>query len=54
MKLKILKNFRVGSVSDPKRMIKGNVIESDSITEFTPERIEKWIKMGWVEKVTFP
>jgi len=35
MKLKILKNFRVGSASDPKR-------------------IEKWIKMGWVEKVTFP
>jgi len=49
MKLKILKNFGFGSVSNPKRMIAGNIVESDSVTEFTPERIEQWIKMRWVE-----
>ena len=49
MKLKILKNFRVGSVSDPKRMIAGNVVESESMGEATPERIAKWVKMGWVK-----
>ena len=47
MKLKILKSFMVGSVSDPKRMIAGNTVECDA----SPERIEKWIEMGWVEKV---
>lgn len=51
MKLKILKSFRVGSVSDPQRMIAGNVVESDTIDEATQDRIEKWIEMGWVEKV---
>ena len=44
MKLKILKNFRVGSISDPKRMIAGNTVECDA----SPERIAKWVKMGWV------
>ena len=47
MKLKILRDFRVGSVSDPKRMIAGNVITD--MPEATPERIEKWVKMGWVK-----
>lgn len=51
MKLAILKNFRVGSVSDPMRMIAGNVIESDTCDEATPERIEKWIGMKWVKVV---
>ena len=47
MKLKTLKNFRVGSVSDPKRMIAGNVVDVDE----SPERIAKWVEMGWVEVV---
>ena len=51
MKLKIIKNFRVGSVSDPKRMIAGNTIVAETCDEATPERIAKWVEMGWVEVV---
>ena len=51
MKLKILKNFRVGSISDPKRMVAGNVVDVSDMVEATPERIAKWVEMGWVEVV---
>ena len=47
MKLKILKNFRVGSISDPERMIAGNVVD----VAVSEKRLEKWIEMRWVEKV---
>ena len=47
MKLKILKDFRYGSISDPERMIAGNVVDVDE----SPERIAKWVEMGWVEVV---
>lgn len=47
MKLKILKDFRYGSISDPERMIAGNVVDID-----VPEkRLAKWLEMGWVEVV---
>ena len=51
MKLKILRDFRVGSISDPKRMVAGNVVDASDMIEATPERIEKWVKMGWVKVV---
>ena len=47
MKLKILKDFRYGSISDPERMIAGNVVDVDE----SPERIAKWVEMGGVEVV---
>ena len=31
--------------------IGGNVVESESMGEATPERIAKWVEMGWVEVV---
>jgi len=51
MKLKILKSFNFGSVSDPQRMTKGNIVESSTIDGANDEMIEKWIAMRWVEVV---
>jgi hypothetical protein len=47
MKIKILKNFRYGSVSDPERMIAGNTVDMD----VPEERLKKWLEMKWVELV---
>jgi hypothetical protein len=51
MKLEILKNFRVGDPAAPHRMRAGNVVESDSIDEATPELVEKWLGLKWVKVV---
>jgi hypothetical protein len=49
MKIKILKGFKYGSVSDPQSMIAGNTQEVPSgISEKT---LGQWISMKWVEKV---
>lgn len=46
MKIKILKDFKYGSVSDPQRMVTGNIqavpddVSSDTLAE--------WMKLGWV------
>ena len=47
VRLKILKNFRYGSISDPQRMIAGNTVEMD----VAEKRLAKWLEMKWVEKV---
>jgi len=46
MKLKILKDFRYGSISDPQLMKAGNIIEWAN--EFMAK---EWIKLGWAEEV---
>jgi len=51
MKYKIRKDFEYGSVSDPQKMVAGNVFEADTLEEATPERLAKWVEMGWVEAV---
>ncbi|MCK9570251.1 hypothetical protein M0R72_15000 [Candidatus Pacearchaeota archaeon] len=51
MKLKILKSFNFGSVSDPQRMTAGNIVESSTIDGATDEMIEKWIGLRWVAPV---
>ena len=45
---KVLKGFSYGSVSDPKKVTKGNLQEFHDVDE---KRIEKWIKLGWIKKV---
>ena len=47
VRLKILKDFRYGSISDPDRMIAGNVVEMD----VAEKRLAKWLEMRWVEVV---
>ena len=47
VRLRILKDFRYGSISDPDRMIAGNVVD----VAVSEKRLEKWIEMRWVEKV---
>jgi len=49
MKIRILKNFSYGSVSDPQKMLAGNVQEVPS--GVSESFIETWLEMGWVEKV---
>ncbi len=51
MKLKILKSFNYGSVSDPKHMTAGNIVESSTIDGATEEMVEEWIAMRWVEVI---
>jgi hypothetical protein len=49
MKIKILKDFKYGSVSDPQSMIKGNIQEvPDGVGE---KMLGQWISMKWVEMV---
>jgi len=49
MKIKILKSFSYGSVSDPKKMQAGNTQEvPDDASE---QMLDPWLKMGWVEWV---
>jgi hypothetical protein len=45
---KVLKSFRYGNVSDPKRMIAGNTV---SAAKFSEKQINQWIKLKWVEMV---
>lgn len=47
--IKILKDFRYGSISDPKRMTKGNIQNvPDGVSDRT---LAKWVEMHWVEVV---
>jgi hypothetical protein len=49
LKIKILKSFSYGSVSDPQRMVAGNTQDvPDGVSEQT---LDTWLKMGWVEWV---
>ena len=32
-------------------MIAGNIFESDTLDEATPERLVKWLEMGWIKAV---
>ena len=45
---KVLKSFRYGSVSDPKRMIAGNTM---SAANFSERQIKQWIGLKWIEMV---
>lgn len=49
MKIKILKTFSYGSVSDPTKIIAGNIQEVPS--DVSERRLQAWIKMKWVEEV---
>ena len=49
MKIKILKTFSYGPVSDPKKMIAGNTQEAP--TDIEESTLDQWIAMKWVEKV---
>jgi hypothetical protein len=51
MKLRILKDFNYGSVSDPQKMLAGNVVESNSVDGMTEEKIAHMKAMKWVEEV---
>ena len=46
MRIRILKRFRIGSVSDPKVMLPGATVDCDR-----EDLIPKWVEMGWVEVV---
>jgi hypothetical protein len=48
MKAKILRSFNYGSVSDPKRMTAGNIVDMSSFSE---ANIKKWIELKWIELV---
>lgn len=49
MKIKVLKNFRHGSVSDPQRMIAGNVTEVPA--DVPAKTVAMWVELGWAEVV---
>ena len=48
MKAKILKSFNYGDVSDPQRMIAGNIVD---MSNFSDSKIKKWIELKWIEVV---
>ena len=43
--LKILKSFSYGSISDPTKMVAGNIVSMD----VKPDRLKKWVEMRWVK-----
>ena len=47
VRLRILKSFKYGSISDPQKMIAGNTVEM----EVNEKRLAKWIEIKWVEVV---
>lgn len=49
MKIKVLKSFSYGSVSDPQKMQAGNTqnVPSDA----SENMLNEWLRLGWVEWV---
>lgn len=49
MKIRILKSFRYGSVSDPKRLTAGNIQEVP--VDASDGMVAQWFALKWVEEI---